>query len=111
MASSAMIDIDPYHRSQKNPQCQQKGGAQVSAIDFSAGRGSSGVDLHWYHPEEFKALPNDQKDELVKWHKSQEEKIVLDKSREAASKKHKADVSGGSKGKCGDSTIYHRAWK
>ena len=42
-AASALIEVDPYRRSNKtggNPRT-----ATVSAIDFSAGRGNTGVDL------------------------------------------------------------------
>ena len=92
LAASYLIEVDPFKRSHKAPQGQIKGGANVSAIDFSAGRGGSGVDLRWHHPKEFKALPEDQKDELVKWQKTQEGKKLLEKSREAAaSKKRKAE--------------------
>ena len=59
MASSYMIEVDPYKRGgQKQDSGKQRGGAgvNISAIDFSAGRGSSGVDLRCHHPKEFKAL-------------------------------------------------------
>ena len=92
VASSALIEVDPYRRSQKNPQGQQRGGDNISAIDFNAGRGSSGVDLRWHHPKEFKALPNDQKDELVTWQKSQEGKKILDTIK-SVSEAIKANIS------------------
>ena len=66
--SSALIEVDPYRRSQRPN--QGKPGASISSIDFSDGRGKSGVDLRWYHPKEFKALPSDHKYELVTWQKS-----------------------------------------
>ena len=102
LAASYLIEVDPFKRSNKAPSGHAKGGATVSAIDFNAGRGGTGVDLRWHHPKEFKALPEDQKDELVKWQKTQEGKQILGRSREAAekraatTKKRKAD--GNSKG-------------
>lgn len=36
VASCSSIKVDPYRRSRKNPQCQQKGAANVSAIDLNA---------------------------------------------------------------------------
>ena len=97
LAASYLIEVDPFKRSSRTPTGNQNGGANISAIDFSAGRGGSGVDLRWHHPKEFKALPEDQKDELVKWQKTQEGKKLLDKSRGVATaKKRKAE--GGGKG-------------
>ena len=45
-AASSMIEVDPYRRSTRNATRN----ANVSAIDFSAGRGSTGVDLR-FHPK------------------------------------------------------------
>ena len=116
VASSALIEVDPYRRLQKTPQGQQRGGANISSIDFNAGRGSSGVDLRWHHPTEFKALPNDQKEELMKWQKSQDGRKILNKSKEAAIKKCKAELQsagggGANKPKGGDKTVSNGAWK
>ena len=49
------------------------------------------MDLRWHHPKEFKALSNDQKDELCTWQKSQEGKRILDQSRAASAKKQKQE--------------------
>jgi len=56
LASSVLIDVDPYHRS-KRPS-QGKSGAKISSIDFSTRRVKSGVDFRWHHPKELKALPS-----------------------------------------------------
>ena len=88
--TSALIKVDPYRRSQRNKGSTKN--ANVSVIDYTAGRGSSGVHLRWYHPTEFKALTNEQRDELREWNHSQEGKKVLDKSRKAMeNRKRKAD--------------------
>ena len=62
VAASSLIEVDPYRRQQKHPTKN----ANVSGASF-AGRGSSGVDLRWHHPKEFKELSSDQKDELSQW--------------------------------------------
>ena len=58
---TSMIEVDPYHRStcQNNDQ-----DANISAIDFGAGRRSTGVDLRFHPKNKFVALPQNQKDEL-----------------------------------------------
>ena len=61
-AASALIEIDPYRRSQKNPTGNRQ--ANVSAIDFGAGRGTTGVDLRWHPRKDSKKLSEEQKDEL-----------------------------------------------
>ena len=59
-STSALIDGNPYCRSQRGNDTKN---ATVSAIDFSAGRGSSGVDLQWHPKRDFKNLLKDQNDE------------------------------------------------
>jgi hypothetical protein len=78
-AASSLIEVDPYRRSNKqggNPR-----NANVSAIDFSAGRGTTGVDLRWHSRKEFSKLPEDHQNELRKWIKTQEGKKALKKAR------------------------------
>ena len=58
-AASSLIEVDPYRRTTRPGR-----NAQISAIDFAAGRGKSGVDLRFHPREEFLQLPDDQKDEL-----------------------------------------------
>ena len=78
---------------------------QISEIDFGSGRGSSGVDLRWHHPKEFKALSAENRDELVQWQKSNDGKKILAQSREIDDNKRKASGQpsggggGGNKGK------------
>ena len=69
-ASSSLIEVDPYRRSSRNSTRQ----ANISSIDFSAGRGSSGVDLRWHTRKEFLKLSKAQKDELSDWLKTDEGK-------------------------------------
>ena len=58
-AASALIEVDPYRKFQRSGTGGGRG-AQVSAIDFSAGRGSTGVDLCWHPKREFKNLSDEQ---------------------------------------------------
>ena len=76
LAGLMLIEVDPYRRSQMTP--VKPGGANISVIDFSAGRGSSGVDLRWHHPKDFKALSNEHKDELCAWQKTANGENILD---------------------------------
>lgn len=95
-AASALIEVDPYRRSQRSNNNNPKT-ANVSSIDFSAGRGTSGVDLRWHPRNEFQRLPSEQKDELLEWMKSNDGKKAMKKSRDAFIKKRKA--SGDDKSK------------
>ena len=72
--------------------------ANISSIDFSAGRGKFGVDLRWHYPKESKALPSDKKDELVTWQKSQDDQKTLEKSRVVMEKKSKQFCGNGGGG-------------
>ena len=83
-AASTLIEVDPYKRGSRPG---AKTTANVSAIDFSSGRGSSGVDLRWHTPKEFMALEPEQRDELVTWQKTPEGKTTLSKSREKHGKR------------------------
>ena len=96
LAASALIEVDPYRRGNKSGTAPRT--ANVSAIDFSAGRGSSGVDLRWHPHKEFKKLPEDQKNELREWMQTQEGKKVMKQGRKAASSKRKADKDNKSDG-------------
>ena len=90
-AATAMIEVDPYRRSQRTP---GKGAANVSAIDFGAGRGTSGVDLRWHPKKEFMSLPVEQRDELSAWIKTNDGRKVIEQSRKTFKKKRK-DTNGG----------------
>jgi hypothetical protein len=89
LAANALIEVDPYKRAQRPPSGRPN--AQVSAIDFGSGRGETGVDLRWHTPNEFKALTNEQKQELVTWQKSPDGKTSLKKSREESKSKRKGN--------------------
>jgi hypothetical protein len=93
LAANTLIEVDPYRRSQRQP---AKPNAQVAAIDFASGRGDTGVDLHWHTTDEFKALNQDQKNELVKWQKTPDGKQFLQKSRDDMLKKRKGGSNGDS---------------
>ena len=62
-AANILIEIDLYRR----PTRTNTRDANVSAIDFSAGRGNTGVDLLFHPKHKFLELPQDQKDELTNW--------------------------------------------
>ena len=66
-AATSLIEVDPYKRSSRVSDNSSNRQATVSAMDYLAGRGETGVDLRWHHPKEFSKLTNDQKDELVTW--------------------------------------------
>jgi hypothetical protein len=87
LAANTLIEVDPFKRSQRPP---TKPNAQVSSIDFASGRGDSGVDLRWHTPNEFKALTQEQRDELVAWQKTPDGKTTLNKSREDHKNKRKS---------------------
>ena len=87
-AASALIEVDPFKRGNKSGGTQRT--ANISAIDFSAGRGSTGVDLRWHPNKEFKKLPEEQKNELREWMQTQEGKKLMKQSRKAAAAKRKA---------------------
>ena len=75
--------------------------ANISAIDFSAGRGSTGVDLRWYPHKEFGKLP-DHKKELREWMGSQEGKKAMRKSRANANKTKRSNDANGDKSQGGN---------
>ena len=66
--ATVLIEVDPYKRSQRSSGPPRQ--ANVSTIDFSAGRGTTGVDLRWYPRKEFHKLPKEQKEELIEWNKT-----------------------------------------
>jgi hypothetical protein len=63
-ASTSIIEVDPYRRSTRNNTSRQ---ANISSIEFNAGRGTTGVDLRFHARDKFLALPQEQKDELTEW--------------------------------------------
>jgi hypothetical protein len=96
-AASALIEVDPFKRSNKvggNPR-----NANVSAIDFGAGRGTTGVDLRWHSNKDFKKLSEEQKTELRSFMRSQEGKKLMRKSRAEKRKAEEANEKGENKDK------------
>ena len=76
-AAAALIDVDPFVKG------RHKGGgrtATVSSVDYSAGRGGTGVDLRWHTPQEYRALSKEEKDELHQWTQSDAGKEAINKS-------------------------------
>ena len=98
--------MDPYRKSQRSGGGGRTG--QVSAIDYTAGRGSTGVDLRWHPKPEFKNLADDQRDELTKWMKTSEGKKHLQKNRGTPNgNKNKRKQGGGN----GDKKSEGGNWK
>ena len=93
VAASALIEVDPYRKSQRSVGGGRTG--QVSAIDYTAGRGSTGVDLRWHPKPEFKNLADDQRDELTKWTKTSDGKKHLKKNRGSSDRDKKSKQGGG----------------
>ena len=91
-AASTLIEVDPYRKSQRNG--TGKGGATIAAIDFGAGRGSTGVDLRWHPKKDFRNLSDDQRDELVKWMRTSEGKKHVETSRNKNTNKRNRDRGG-----------------
>ena len=90
-AASALIEVDPFVRG------KHKGGgrtATISSVDYSGGRGGTGVDLRWHTPQEYRALSKDEKDELHQWQHSAAGKEVISKSREVYLSKKKGKGKG-----------------
>ena len=58
----------------------------VASVTIQSGKGKSGVNLRWHPTKEYKALNDDQKDELKSWRNSKEGKDAI-----AASKKQYQD--------------------
>ena len=112
-AANALIEVDPYMRARR---VKPNSTAQVSSIDFNSGRGDTGVDLRWHTPKEFKALTQEQKDELVAWQRTDDGKAVLAKSKEEAAakgKRKRGDDSGkgkGGKAKADSAQGNHKKW-
>ena len=92
LAATALIEVDPYRRLTKSGAGVRN--ANVSAMEYGAGRGVSGVDLRWHPHKEFKKLTSHQQDELRDWMKTQEGKKLMKESRKtAAAAKRKNDSS------------------
>jgi hypothetical protein len=107
-AASHIIEVDPYRRSTRQNQDQQRR-AQVSAVTF-AGRGSSGVDLRWHSRQEFQDLTRPQKDELTSWQNSSDGKKEMRKQRnEYKKRKHEEANKPGNTGNNGNTE--NNSWR
>ena len=82
LAAASLIEVDPYKRSQRGYNVSKN--ANIASIDFSAGRGQTGVDLRWHPKSEFNKLSQEKKDELMKWQRTADGKRTLKASRKAA---------------------------
>ena len=88
-ASCTLIELDTYNRDHISPSGPVRQ-ASISGVDFSGGRGSSGVDLLWNHPQEFMELSKYQKDELVDWiHSNTGKKLIKSSGKAAQTNKSK----------------------
>ena len=96
-AASSLIEVDPYRRTSRG----SGRNADVSSINFKAGRGSSGVDLRWHPREEHLKLPQEKKDEIRNWLntlegiKQKRKNFKTDDRRRGKLQKRKANNSGG----------------
>ena len=54
-AASNLVSVDPYVKS--GYIVPKAGTANISALDYNAGRGGRGVDLRWHTPSEFGSSP------------------------------------------------------
>jgi hypothetical protein len=66
----------------------------VASVTIQSGKGKSGVNLRWHPTNEYKALNDDQRDELKAWRNSKEGKDAI-----AASKKQYLERKGKTGGK------------
>ena len=63
LEASTLIEVDPFCCATRT----NARNANILAIDFSAGRGTTGVDLCFYPHDKFQVLPQEQQDELKEW--------------------------------------------
>ena len=89
VAASSLVEVEPYKSQQRNIPNKEATMSSVSFVWWS----NSGVNLRWHHPKDFKALSNDNKDELTAWQSSQEGRKILEKSKKVAAKKRRQDSS------------------
>ena len=71
-AATALIEVDPYRRSQRAPGPRDANILTAEGIDFTDGCGSTGADLRWNPKNYFRKFPDNQKDELMIWFKTDE---------------------------------------
>jgi hypothetical protein len=81
-AVTHLLPADPVIESNKNRRLPGNKQGVVAGISIQSGKGKSGVNLRWHPMKEYKALNDDQKEELKSWRNSNEGKAAI-----AASKK------------------------
>ncbi len=92
-ASNHLIEVDPYKKLRNGG--NKSNTANVSSVSF-AGRGKTGVDLRWHSRQEFRALSDEQKDELRNWQTSDEgKKVVAAAKKDSSGTKRKNDNNPG----------------
>lgn len=98
-AANSLIEVDPYKRGSKNTNRT----AAISALDFSAGRGSTGVDLRFHSKKEYELLSEDKQNELIAWlstadgkkHKREYFRDLKKNTKSSSSNKQKSGNGGG----------------
>jgi hypothetical protein len=87
-----LLPADPVNDNNKTRRSNGGGNqAVISGVTIQSGKGKSGVNLHWHPMKEYKALSDDQRDELKAWRDSNEGEASI-----AASKKKYLDTKGSS---------------
>ena len=101
---SLLTPADPVEKRITKTGSKRGFNAMVSSTLLS-GRGSTGVDLHWYPNKEFKALSTEQRRELAEWRQTPEGVEAMEAAKEKRKKeneirkKRKANAGGGDNGK------------
>jgi hypothetical protein len=87
-----LLPADPVNDNNKTRRSNGGGNqAVISGVTIQSGKGKSGVNLHWHPMKEYKALSDNQREELKAWRDSNEGKASI-----AASKKKYLDTKGSS---------------
>jgi hypothetical protein len=97
-AASSLIEVDPYKRSSRSSQNASGRQANISAIDFSGGRGDTGVDLRWHTPKEYAKLSSEARDELNSWLRTGDGKKCRAEAKKKESTNKRKNAPNGNKG-------------
>ena len=103
-SASSMIEMDPYRHSTR----KSSGNANMSAIDFSAGRGSTDADLRFHPKDKLVTLLQDQQDELREWLMMKEGKKS---KKEFFKKQEENEENGGGCKRKADEKLGNGNWK
>ena len=100
---SHLLLADPVEKKLTKSGTKRSFDALVSGTSALSGRGSTGVDLRWYPNAEYKALSQDQRDELAAWRDTpagvEAMKAAKKKRKEEQARKNGNGGGGGGKGK------------